>query len=55
MQSAKTADFRYAKQMERMTRPWLSSLINKIQSKTLLVWTIHVSECVPCEVKISIK
>jgi hypothetical protein len=35
VQSAKTADFRHVKQTERMTCPWLSSLINKIQSKAL--------------------
>jgi hypothetical protein len=37
VQSAKTANFRHEKQTERMTCPWLSLLINKIQSKALLV------------------
>jgi hypothetical protein len=35
MQSAKTADFRHRKQTERTTHPWLSSLMNEIQSKVL--------------------
>jgi hypothetical protein len=37
VQSAKTTDFKHEKQTERMTCPWLSLLINKIQSKALPV------------------
>jgi hypothetical protein len=37
MQSAKIANFRHEKQTERITCPWLSLLINKIQSKALPV------------------
>jgi hypothetical protein len=37
MQSAKTTDFRQGKQTEHMPCLWLSSLINKIQSKALPV------------------
>jgi hypothetical protein len=37
MQSAKTTDFGRRERTEHMTRPWLSSLINEIQSKALPV------------------
>jgi hypothetical protein len=37
VQSTKTADFKHGKQTECMTCLWLSSLINKIQSKALPV------------------